>query len=55
MFLLNDVKLKEYVLMVVHIILTDIASVMTAGIGDTEWSLLQTCVQAAAESDSQNR
>ena len=55
MLLLDDVKLREYVLMVVHIILTDVGSVMTAGVGDKEWSLLQACVQVATDSDSQNR
>jgi hypothetical protein len=40
--------------MVVHIILTDVASVMAAGLGDTQWSLLHTSIQVTTESDSQN-
>ncbi|XP_060602596.1 ataxin-10-like [Ruditapes philippinarum] len=54
LLLLEDIKLREYVLMVVHIILTDIASVMAAGLGDTQWSLLHTSLQVTTESDSQN-
>ncbi|XP_053377086.1 ataxin-10-like isoform X2 [Mercenaria mercenaria] len=54
LLLLEDEKLKEYVLMVIHIILTDIQIMISATLGDTEWSLLNTCVQIAAKSDSQN-
>ncbi|KAL4226576.1 Ataxin-10 [Mactra antiquata] len=49
-----DIKLQEYVSMVIHLILSNCDKNTDIMLDETSWELLQTCIQIATNSESEN-